>query len=76
MKKNMGTLDKVFRILVAAVIVGLYFANVLMGIVAIVLLILAGIFILTSFIGFCPLYLPFGISTKKKKEEDQPKDKI
>jgi hypothetical protein len=76
MKKNMGTLDKVFRILVAAVIVGLFFAHVLLGIVGIVLLVLAGIFIVTSVIGFCPLYLPFGISTKKNKKEIQPQDKI
>jgi ABC-type bacteriocin/lantibiotic exporter with double-glycine peptidase domain len=76
MKKNMGTLDKVFRILVAAVIVGLFFAHVLLGIVAIVLLVLAGIFVVTSFIGFCPLYLPFGISTKKNNKEIQHKDKI
>ncbi len=76
MKKNMGTLDKVFRILVAAVIVGLFFAHVILGIVGIVLLVLAGIFIVTSVIGFCPLYLPFGISTKKNKKEIQPQDKI
>jgi ABC-type bacteriocin/lantibiotic exporter with double-glycine peptidase domain len=76
MKKNMGTLDKVLRILVAAVIVGLFFAHVLLGIVGIVLLVLAGIFIVTSVIGFCPLYLPFGISTKKNKKEIQPQDKI
>jgi ABC-type bacteriocin/lantibiotic exporter with double-glycine peptidase domain len=72
----MGTLDKVFRILVAAVIVGLFFAHVLLGIVGIVLLVLAGIFIVTIVIGFCPLYLPFGISTKKNKKEIQPQDKI
>lgn len=67
MKKNMGSIDKVVRILVAIVIAGLYFANILSGIIAIVLLILAGVFILTSFISFCPLYLPFGISTRKKE---------
>ncbi len=66
MKKNMGTIDKVVRILVAVVIAGLYFANIISGTVAIVLLILAGVFILTSFMSFCPLYLPFGISTRKK----------
>ena len=66
MKKNMGTVDKVVRILVAIVIAGLYFANLISGTVAIILLVLAGIFILTSFISFCPLYLPFGISTRKK----------
>ncbi len=67
MKKNMGTADKVVRILAAIVIAGLYFANVISGTVAIILLILAGIFIITSFISFCPLYWPFGISTSKRK---------
>jgi hypothetical protein len=66
MKKNMGTIDKVIRILVAFVIAGLYFANLISGILAIILLVLAVIFIITSFISFCPLYLPFRISTKKK----------
>jgi hypothetical protein len=43
----------------------LYFSNIISGTVAIVLLILAGVFILTSFMSFCPLYLPFGLSTRK-----------
>lgn len=68
MKKNMGTVDKVVRILVAIVIAGLYFANLISGTVAIILLVLAGIFILTSFMSFCPLYFPLGISTRKKGE--------
>lgn len=66
MKKNMGSVDKVVRILVAIVIAGLYFTNQISGTAAIILLILAGIFILTSFMSFCPLYLPFGLSTRKK----------
>lgn len=66
MKKNMGSLDKVVRILAAVIIAVLYYTNIISGTVAIVLLILAGIFILTSFISFCPLYLPFGLSTRKK----------
>lgn len=66
MKPNMGTADKVVRILVAIVIAGLYFANIISGTLAIILLVLAGVFILTSFMSFCPLYLPFGISTQKK----------
>jgi len=65
MKKNVGTIDKVVRTLVAVVISGLYFSNIISGTVAIVLLILAGVFILTSFMSFCPLYLPFGLSTRK-----------
>ena len=68
MKKNMGSVDKVVRILVAIVIAGLYFANLISGTVAIILLILAGVFILTSFMSFCPLYYPFGISTRRKEK--------
>ena len=65
MKKNMGTIDKVIRILIAVVISVLFFTNMISGTLAIILLIVAGIFILTSFISFCPLYYPFGISTHK-----------
>ena len=68
MKKNMGTIDKVVRILVAIIIAGLYYTQIISGTIAIVLLIVAGIFILTSFMSFCPMYLPFGISTRKKGE--------
>jgi len=68
MKKNMGTIDKVIRILVAILIVGLYYTHVISGTLAIILLLFAGIFIITSFMSFCPLYLPFGISTRKKEE--------
>ncbi|MDQ3110370.1 MAG: DUF2892 domain-containing protein [Bacteroidota bacterium] len=68
MKKNMGTADKIIRILVAIIITVLYFTHVISGTAAIVLLIIAGVFILTSFISFCPLYWPFGISTRKKEQ--------
>ena len=68
MKPNMGTADKVVRILVAIVIAGLYFANIISGTLVVILLILACIFILTSFMSFCPLYLAFGISTRKKAQ--------
>ncbi|WP_140938666.1 YgaP family membrane protein [Sphingobacterium lumbrici] len=67
MKKNMGTADKAIRILIAIVIAALYFTNVISGTLAIILGILAVVFVLTSFISFCPLYLPFGINTSKKK---------
>lgn len=66
MRKNMGSADRVIRILVAIIIAGLYYANQITDTTAIILLILAGVFILTSFMSFCPLYLPFGISTRKK----------
>ena len=66
MKTNMGTLDRGIRILLALVVIGLYFSEMIPGTVAIILLVLAGIFILTSLVSFCPLYLPFKISTKKE----------
>jgi hypothetical protein len=68
MKKNMGMADRVIRIFVALIIAGLYFTNQITGLAAIILLIFAGILILTSFISFCPLYFPFGISTKVKQK--------
>jgi len=68
MKKNIGSIDKIIRILVAVVIAVLYFTNIISGILGIILMVLAGIFILTSLISFCPLYLPFGLSTNKGKE--------
>ncbi len=67
MKKNVGTVDKSIRILVAVVISVLFFTNVLTGTLGIVLLILAVVFVIVSLISFCPLYLPFGINTGKKK---------
>lgn len=67
MKKNMGTIDKAIRILVAVVFAILFFAKVITGILGIILLVLAGVFVLTSLISFCPLYWPFGINTGGKK---------
>ncbi|NMM47452.1 DUF2892 domain-containing protein [Flammeovirgaceae bacterium KN852] len=63
MKKNMGTTDRVIRTIIAIVIAVLYFTNVISGTIGIVLIALAGIFLLTSLISFCPLYAPFGVST-------------
>lgn len=67
MKKNMGTVDKVIRILIAVVMVVLFFTHVITGTLAIILLILSGVFLLTSLISFCPLYWPFGLSTRGKE---------
>lgn len=69
MKKNMGAADRILRLLVAAVIAILYFTNVITGTLGIILLVLAAVFVLTSFISFCPLYVPFGINTCKTKEQ-------
>jgi hypothetical protein len=66
MKKNMGTIDKIIRLLLVAGIATLYFTHLITGIAAIILGALAVVFLLTSLVSFCPLYLPFGISTRKK----------
>lgn len=68
MKKNMGTTDRVIRLLLAVVFSVLYITQTVTGTLGILLLILGGIFVITSFISFCPLYLPFGLSTCSKKE--------
>ena len=65
MKKNMGTADRILRLVLAAIIAALYFTNVITGTLGIVLLVLAAVFVLTSLISFCPLYVPFGIKTCK-----------
>ena len=66
MKKNMGTIDKVIRILIAVVIAILFYTNVITGLLGIILMVLGAIFVVTSLISVCPLYLPFGINTGKK----------
>ncbi|MEX0810664.1 MAG: DUF2892 domain-containing protein [Chitinophagales bacterium] len=70
MKKNMGIIDRIIRFLIAAAIVVLYMTDVISGTLAIVLLVFAAIFVLTSFISFCPLYAPFGLSTCSVKEKE------
>ena len=67
MKKNMGTVDKTIRIFVAAIVALLYFTGFISGTLAIVLLVFAVIFVVTSFISFCPLYPILGINTRKKE---------
>ncbi|MEM9674757.1 MAG: DUF2892 domain-containing protein [Bacteroidota bacterium] len=69
MKKNMGTTDRIVRVLIAAVVAVLLATNVISGTLGIVLMVLAGIFLLTSFVSFCPLYAPFGLSTCATKKE-------
>ena len=65
MKSNMGNTDRLIRVIIAIAIAVAYFTGVLQGTAGIVLLVLAAVFALTSFISFCPLYLPFGINTRK-----------
>ena len=67
MKKNMGITDKAIRLILVFIIGVLFFTNLISGTLAIVLGILGGVLMLTSFISFCPLYVFFGINTKKKE---------
>lgn len=67
MKKNMGSADRVIRVMLAALVAVLYFTNVISGTTAIILAVLAIVFVATSITSFCPLYLPFGLSTLRKK---------
>jgi hypothetical protein len=69
MKANMGNTDKIIRILAAILIGVLYFMQLISGTLAIVLLVVAAAFILTSFMSFCPMYLPFGLSTRGKEKQ-------
>ena len=66
MKQNMGTVDRTIRIVIAIVIAALYFTGRIGGTLALVLGFFAAIFVLTSFIGSCPLYIPLGLSTRKE----------
>jgi len=68
MKKNMGAADRVIRILLAIVVAVLYFTNQISGTLAIILGVVAVIFLLTSIVSFCPLYVPFKLSTKKAEK--------
>lgn len=61
----MGIADKTIRLIIAAIVAFLFFTDIITGTAGIVLMLLAGIFVVTSFISFCPLYLFFGISTRK-----------
>ncbi len=68
MKKNMGTVDRIVRLLIAAVLVVLYFNNTITGTLGIVLMVLAAVFVLTSLVSFCPLYTLFGLNTCSAKK--------
>ncbi|WP_347881116.1 MULTISPECIES: YgaP family membrane protein [Empedobacter] len=63
----MGTFDKSIRLLIAIILVVLYFTNVISGTLGIIALIIAGVFILTSLLSFCPLYTVLGFNTCEKK---------
>ncbi|MGB8959262.1 MAG: DUF2892 domain-containing protein, partial [Candidatus Aminicenantales bacterium] len=73
MKKNMGRLDRTVRLVLALVFILLVIALVAKGTAAIVLVILAAIFVLTTLLGFCPLYVPLGASTKEGQKGGTPR---
>lgn len=66
MKQNMGTIDRVIRLIITLIIAALYLTGQITGTAAIILGIIAVVFLLTSIIGLCPAYLPFGLSTRGK----------
>jgi hypothetical protein len=69
MKQNMGSADRILRIIAAAIFAWLYLSGTVTGVLGLVLVVLGGVFVLTSFMGFCPLYTIFGLSTSEKKRE-------
>lgn len=66
MKKNMGKLDRAMRLLIALVLIGIYFSGIVTGTWGIVALVVAGVMVLTSLINSCPLYSVLGINTASK----------
>jgi hypothetical protein len=67
MKKNLGTVDKIIRVLLAVIIGILYFTGVVTSTLGVILMVLSIIFLLTSLVSICPIYLALGLSTAKKK---------
>ena len=65
MKRNMSNTDRIFRGVIAALVAYLYFSGIVSGGLGILLLVLGGVFLLTSIVAFCPLYLPFKFSSFK-----------
>jgi len=71
MKQNMGMADKIIRLVVVAIIAALYFTGQITGTAAIILGIIAVAFLVTSLIGWCSTYVPFGISTRKSEKTER-----
>jgi hypothetical protein len=65
MKRNMSNLDRIIRVIIAALFAYLYFGGIVTGVFGIILVVLGAVFLLTSIVAFCPLYVPFKISTFK-----------
>ena len=67
MKKNMGSADRIIRLILAVVLIALYISGVITGVWGIILVVFSVVLVATSFMSFCPLYLPFGLSTLRRK---------
>lgn len=65
MKRNMSNIDRIIRVIVAALFAYLYFGGIVTGTLGIILLVLGAVFVLTAVVAFCPLYAPFKFSTYK-----------
>lgn len=68
MKSNVSSADRIVRIIVAVIVAALYFANLISGTTAIILIAIGAVLLLTSMINFCPLYYVLGLSTRKKEK--------
>ncbi len=65
MKRNMSNVDRIARTVIALVFIYLYFGGIVTGALGIVLVVLGAVFLLTALLAFCPLYVPFKLSTYK-----------
>ncbi len=65
MQRNMSNADRIIRVVIAAIFAYLYFGGIVTGVLGILLMVLAGVFLATSLVGFCPLYVPFKINTNR-----------
>jgi hypothetical protein len=70
MKKNMGNADRIIRIIIAVAVAVLYFNNIIIGTIGIILMGFAAVFVLTSLVSFCPLYTLFGWNSCATKGKD------
>lgn len=69
MEKNMGMADRIVRVIIAAIVIALFMTKIISGALAIILMIFASVFLLTSFVGFCPLYRMVGLGSLRKKKD-------
>jgi hypothetical protein len=66
MKKNMGKVDRILRAVVGIVLLAFIWTGQISGTLGVVLTVVAVVLLVTSILGFCPLYVPVKISTQKK----------